>query len=324
MRIAPVPTPILTTANPIRRQRTPAVRCLALSLLAALLCTASVYEPVVNLVFLGDIMLGRGVAEAHAGGDWDSTLRAVQLFTRSADLALANLESPLACGSPVSADSRSLAAPPDGVAALSSAGLDVLSTVNNHALDAGEEGSRCTRETLAAHGILALAAPSGELEISVKGMDILFLALNLVDEASPGDLTDLERRIRAADQAGKTVVVSLHWGMEYQSGRDSLQLRIARALADSHADILWGHHPHAVQETEWIGNTLVFYSLGNAVFDQYEPETARHGELAWVEVDRRGPRRAWILPFTIDPRLGKINPPSVFSIRLLNGPPSSA
>jgi poly-gamma-glutamate capsule biosynthesis protein CapA/YwtB (metallophosphatase superfamily) len=314
---------IPATVNPIPRQRTLAVRCLALSLLTALLCPASVYEPVVNLVFLGDVMLGRGVAAAHTGGDWESTLGALRPFTQSADLALANLESPFTCES-AAADSQSLAAPIAGARALSSAGLDILSTVNNHALDAGREGGRCTLETLAADGILALTASPDGLEINVKGIDFLFLALNLAGDAPSGDPADLERRIREADGEGKTVVVSLHWGMEYQSGRDSLQLQIARALADSHAAILWGHHPHAVQETEWIGGTLVFYSLGNAVFDQFEPGTARRGELAWVEVDRHGARRAWILPFTIDPRLGKINPPSIFSLRMLNAPQPSA
>lgn len=93
--------------------------------------------------------------------------------------------------------------------------------------------------------------------------------------------------------------------MEYQSGADDLQKRIAQSLAGSGANILWGHHPHAVQETGWIGDTLVLYSLGNAVFDQLEPASAREGELAWVEVDRRGVRLYAGIRFKLDPLRGQ-------------------
>ncbi len=311
---------ILRTFHPIHKQRTPAVRCFALSVLVALLSSASTYEPAVSLVFLGDLMLGRGVAEAHAQGDWDSTLRSLHFFTRSADLAMANLESPIGCESPASTDQRSLAAPPEAVAALSSAGMDILSTANNHSLDAGQEGVKCTREILSSLGIHTLGAPSAPLEINVKGIEILFLALDYTNDVSPAGLANLERTVRRADETGKIIVISLHWGMEYQSGRDALQLRVARALADSHADILWGHHPHVVQQMEWMDKTLVLYSLGNAVFDQQEPESVRWGELAWVDIDRRGVRRVWILPFSIDPRLGKIISPDLFSLRMANAP----
>jgi poly-gamma-glutamate capsule biosynthesis protein CapA/YwtB (metallophosphatase superfamily) len=311
---------ILRTHLPIHKQRTPLVRCFALTLLVSLLCSASAYEPSVNLVFLGDLMLGRGVAEAHAQGDWDSTLRSLHPLTGSADLALANLESPIGCDSSASAGPRSLAAPPEAVAALSSAGMDILSTVNNHSLDAGEEGVKCTREILASRGIRTLSASSLPLEFKVKGIEILFLAVDFTNDVSPAAWANLERILREADKAGKIIVISLHWGMEYQSGRDALQLRIARTLADSHADILWGHHPHVVQKMEWMGKTLVLYSLGNAVFDQQEPESVRRGELAWVEIDRRGVRRVWIVPFSIDPRLGKTNPPDLFSVRAADAP----
>ena len=49
----------------------------------------------IRLVFLGDVMLGRGVSQAHTAGDWPQAFQALQPVISSADLALANLESPI-------------------------------------------------------------------------------------------------------------------------------------------------------------------------------------------------------------------------------------
>jgi poly-gamma-glutamate capsule biosynthesis protein CapA/YwtB (metallophosphatase superfamily) len=302
------------------RQRAAPVRCLIFSIGAAALLTAGEYQPSASLVFLGDIMLGRGVAESHAGGDWESVLQSLQPVIRAADLALANLESPIGCDSAVPSDPRSLAAPPAAAAALDAAGMDFLSTANNHALDAGPEGRHCTIDTLAALGIDTINSFSLPVEITIRGLRMVFLALDFIGDTPPDAAGELERAVRRAHEAGKVVVVSLHWGLEYQSGHDSFQEQIAARLADAGADILWGHHPHVVQEMEWRKGSLILYSLGNTVFDQQEPGPVRRGALVWADVDRRGARSIMILPFAIDPRRGKTGSPDYLSLRFSSPP----
>jgi poly-gamma-glutamate capsule biosynthesis protein CapA/YwtB (metallophosphatase superfamily) len=306
------------------RQRTGEVRCLIFSIVTVVFLSAGEYQPLASLVFLGDIMLGRGVAESHAGGDWKSALQSLQPITRAADLALANLESPIGCDTNIPRDSRSLVASSEAVAALGSAGIDVLSTANNHAQDAGAEGRRCTIDALAAFGMDAVNSFSHPVEKNIRGVPIVFLALDLVGDSPPGAGVALERAVRRAKEAGKIVVISLHWGLEYQSGHDRLQEQIAARLVDAGADILWGHHPHVVQEMEWRSGALILYSLGNAVFDQQEPETVRRSALVWADVDRRGVRSMVILPFALDPRRGKTGPPDLLSVRFSFPPIHSA
>jgi poly-gamma-glutamate capsule biosynthesis protein CapA/YwtB (metallophosphatase superfamily) len=302
------------------RQRTSPVRCLIVAVIAAVFLSAGEYQPSVSLVFLGDIMLGRGVAEAHPGGDWESVLQSLQPVTRAADLALANLESPIECGTNMPRDSGSLIASSAAAAALASAGMNIVSTANNHALDAGSEGRTCTLQALSKHNILAVDLYSNPVEISIRGLRIVFLAINLVGDAPPDAVVELARAARRAHESGKIVVVSLHWGLEYQSGHDTLQEQFAARLVDAGADILWGHHPHVVQEMEWRSGALILYSLGNAVFDQQEPETVRRGALVWANVDRRGVRSMMVLPFTVDPRRGKTGPPDLLAIRFSTPP----
>ena len=127
-----------------------------------------------TLAFVGDVMLGRGVAQA-LDGDWEAAFAGVRPWLAEADLALANLESPLTTALPLSLSSPlgmlplplspptggdeggyDLRAPLEAVAALRAAGFDVVSLANNHALDAGQAGLRETAGTLRVAGIGAL------------------------------------------------------------------------------------------------------------------------------------------------------------------------
>jgi gamma-polyglutamate biosynthesis protein CapA len=291
-------------SHAVNPQRFARLRCLMIAAFAPVLLSASVYEPTVTIALLGDVMLGRGIAFAHATGRWEQTLQSLAPILQSADVAMANLESPIDCGTPASTNPRLLIAPSGSVAALTSASLDIVSLANNHAGDDGDRGERCTRDVLKLHGVSVLDSTS-PLLFSVHGIRLAFLAVDFTDGSSTHAVEDLVDQVRDLRREGDFVIISLHWGMEYQSGSDDLQKRIAQALAKAGANILWGHHPHAVQETGWVGDTLVLYSLGNAVFDQWEPATSQEGELAWVEVDRQDIRFYAGIRFTIDPGLGQ-------------------
>ena len=64
-------------------------------------------------------------------------------------------------------------------------------------------------------------------------------------------------------------MVSMHWGEEYTHNPTEEQKIIAEYLASLNVDIIIGHHPHVVQPIDFIGNTMVIYSLGNFIASQY-------------------------------------------------------
>ena len=64
------------------------------------------------------------------------------------------------------------------------------------------------------------------------------------------------------------LMVSMHWGVEYSHGISNEQKTIAKYLSELGVDIIIGHHPHVVEPIEWIGDTLVIYSLGNFISSQ--------------------------------------------------------
>ena len=59
-----------------------------------------------------------------------------------------------------------------------------------------------------------------------------------------------------------------HWGAEYKTMFSRGQQKMAHELIDAGADLVLGSHPHVVQPIEVYKNKVIFYSLGNFLFDQ--------------------------------------------------------
>jgi len=261
----------------------------------------------VTLALLGDISLARGV---QPNTDAFSAL-AVQLS--SADLALANLESPLdPKGTPeeqaTSASSYNLCAPAENTKMLKAWGLDLLSLANNHALDCNPDGLTQTMAALESQKLIGIGFPringamSSPYQQKVNGLSLAFLAFD--DVTQPIDIEAAAAEVQSAKNQGALVVVSVHWGTEYQAGASPRQKEVAQALAQAGATLIWGHHPHVLQPSEWIetenGSTLVFYSLGNALFDAYGLADTSRSALILVKVDRHGIVDVQVVPFVID------------------------
>jgi poly-gamma-glutamate capsule biosynthesis protein CapA/YwtB (metallophosphatase superfamily) len=264
-----------------------------------------------TIAFLGDVMLGRGVAQAHASLErpWALAMDGIRPDLQSADLALANLESPLTAR-PLLQAGYDLRGPQAAADALSAAGIDFVSLANNHALDAGPEGLSDTQQALRGAGVGWIGPQAQIVESSVQGQRIAFLAFE--DINAPLDLAAAEQAVGQARSQAEWVVVAMHWGGEYRPAPDARQQQLAQALADAGADVVWGQHPHVLQRIDWVQGagrqraTLVMYSLGNALFDQVEPMDGRRSALLLVQFDNGEIQNIQALPFVIDPRGGQV------------------
>jgi poly-gamma-glutamate synthesis protein (capsule biosynthesis protein) len=281
---------------------------LALSMLASPGCQAPeappspTPAPSVTLALLGDVMLGRGVHPTK------ETFAYLEPFLTSADLALANLESPLTNAPAQSESPYVLCARPENVRYLVDAGLDYLALSNNHRLDCGRDGLLETERVLAEAGLGFIGPDPEPVSLSVNGVQLSLLAFDATDRF---DLETALRAVRSAREAGALVIVSMHWGAEYQGGASTGQTHIAEQLADAGAALIWGHHPHVLQPSAWLPQThdqqtLVFYSLGNALFDQYGLEVTRRSALALVKLKASGAEEFQVIPFLIDIRGSRV------------------
>jgi poly-gamma-glutamate synthesis protein (capsule biosynthesis protein) len=165
------------------------------------------------------------------------------------------------------------------------AGFDVLSIANNHILDYGADAVLDTLTLLGNNGIGVVGGGTNYIEAhqpfvkAIQNTKISFLGYTNLISPSLGLKTakpniaflDIDQAIVDIKEARKVadlVVVSLHWGNEYETNHNSEQERVARALIDAGAHLIIGHHPHVIQEVKEYHGGYIAYSLGNFVFDQ--------------------------------------------------------
>jgi poly-gamma-glutamate synthesis protein (capsule biosynthesis protein) len=250
-----------------------------------------------RLLFGGDVMLSRWVGKiARERRDPASPLRDLAAVLSDADIAFVNLEAPFSDRGSVVESGMVFKAEPDMIEALQAAGIDIVSTANNHARDCAGYGVEFTLDWLAAHGIATVgSAKTPELAhqgtvLTRNGIRFGFLAYTY--DQSNGNHTDIDPRVPVMDtgrmlddlrglrERADVAIVSMHAGLEYSPAPNGQQKEFAQAAIDAGARIVVGHHPHVTQPWERYGSGVIYYSLGNLVFDQFQRAETQRGLLA--------------------------------------------
>ena len=262
-------------------------------------------------------MLSRSVRrQILAAHDPALPFRKIAPFLSTADISFVNLESPFSDRGPYYDDGLIFHAAPDAVQGLILAHVTIASTANNHSRDCGPHGVEFTVNWLRCNGIQPVGSGDSEAEghrgvvIERNGIRFGFLAYTF--DQKNGNWRDLDARIAMADPAclpndvaamrkrADVVVVSMHSGVEYEPKPTKAQIEFAHAAIDSGALLVVGHHPHVIQPEEQYKGGVIYYSLGNFVFDQYQREATQHGEIAEIDFLGRNfiVRSAWRVKIT--------------------------
>ncbi|MFO0781038.1 MAG: AmmeMemoRadiSam system protein B [Candidatus Gracilibacteria bacterium] len=235
----------------------------------------------VALVAFGDIMLDRLVrSQMNSHGLNYPFEKMDNAYLKSNDILVANLEGPVAKKKMQTSKSIAFRFNPDVVPVLQQNHFDALSEANNHAADMGWTGFNDTFELLGPTGIKVFGNPK-EIEnrsvatFEIQGQKIAFLGLEeviyTIDDAKAVE------KIKELSAQGYKVIPFLHWGVEYQHKPNNRQRDLAHKFIDAGAYAVIGAHPHVVQTYETYHGHPIFYSLGNAIFDQYFSKDTQEG-----------------------------------------------
>ena len=247
--------------------------------------------PRLRLVAVGDILMHQDVKASaeHAAQGFPALWADLVPLFQGADLAFGNLETPVAPTTGRPGVPFQFNAPATLPAALRASGFTVLSTANNHAFDQGGKGVRETLDRLHAEHLVAVGSGEDQSRaealqmVERQGLKIAFLGftdlfnIDLNRKATepwvrPLDLEPALAAVREARSRADLVVVSVHWGNEYQHQPTRRQRDIAKQLVAAGCDLLLGHHPHVLQPAEMVEaggrRALVAYSLGNFISNQ--------------------------------------------------------
>ena len=257
----------------------------------------------VRILAVGDVMLSRHVrriALEHNDPAWP--FRKAASILAAADITFANLESPfLDEGPPPRLNIMVFKAPSEMIAGLALAGIDVVSTANNHSRDYGPKSIPFTVEHLKKNGIEPIGTGIGFDQahagavLARKGTRFGFLAYafdqrngnwpDLDPRVADMDIPQMKKDIAALRKRSDVVIVSMHAGTEYSTVVHPIQVAFAHAAIEAGATAVVGHHPHVVQSVEAYRGGVIFYSLGNFVFDQ-QPKIANLGIVAEITFER--------------------------------------
>ncbi|MFB6520979.1 CapA family protein [Streptomyces sp. NPDC056401] len=260
-----------------------------------------------TLVGTGDIIPYPSIIQraaddsAEKGGyDFRKILAGVKPIVSAADLAICHHEIPYGRPGGPYTGYPLFKAPHQLADALKDTGYDSCSTASNHTLDDGYDGLVRVLDHLDRVGIRHVGSARGAEEakapavVEAGGAKVAQLdytygtngvplpegkpwAVNLIDPVR------IVADARAARAAGAHVVVlSVHWGSEWQTAPDKQQLELAQALTASRGadglpdiDLILGTHNHVPQPYEKVNGTWVVYGMGDQVASFYEAEKAR-------------------------------------------------
>jgi poly-gamma-glutamate synthesis protein (capsule biosynthesis protein) len=260
-----------------------ALRVVLLGLLLCACLTIRAQAQRITLIGTGDITLSNGVARIMQERGEDYPFAQIAPFLRQADIAFGNLECVLAKGGERLPKQFNFRAHPNGAQVLQRAGFDIVSLANNHSWDYGKEGLAEMIGHLERAGVKHVGAGCTLSEahslrvITVRGVRVGFLAyLGMFPPLIPlrakepgvamGYLHLVRRDVAAARKKVDFLIVSLHAGIEGAPRRSPRQQSIARTAVDAGADMVIGHHPHVLQDSEIYRDKPIFYSLGNFIF----------------------------------------------------------
>jgi poly-gamma-glutamate synthesis protein (capsule biosynthesis protein) len=237
-----------------------------------------------SLFAVGDCYLEPGVRE-------EVPLFSPGLRDRAADadLSVANVEAPIPepGAEPVAKTGPTHRSDPEAPERMAESGFDVVTLANNHAIDFGWGSIEHTVAAYEDAGIEVVGVGEthadaldparvtvGDFEVAVIGC--CGHEFGIAREDTPGAAWSghptTQQAISEASDAADATVVLPHGGTSRGPIPSPMRRDRLWGFADAGADLVAGHHSHAPQGWESRADGLVFYCLGDCVFDSH-PET---------------------------------------------------
>ena len=262
---------------------------------------------------VGDVMIGRSFNERLSQDPQFNIWGDLPSLFRPGEPLLGNLETTITHSEdPWPRKAFNFKLNPQYAEVLKGLPFRYLSLANNHILDYKVEGMIETIETLDRLGITHAGAGMNLKEAQrpvilplENGVNLHIISaadhyrywaatptrpgifwFNLDD---PSDLVNAVAEYARGLRAGDLLMVSLHWGPNWEPQPSRQKRNLARKLVDAGAKIIHGHSAHHLQPYEIINGSVVFYSMGDFIDDYAIDPRFRNdiGGIATLEVNSR-------------------------------------
>lgn len=255
----------------------------------------------------GDVLVHNtlySAARTDSGYNFYPLLRKIRSFLQTG-IDICHLETPLTAREP--SNYPVFATPREIAKALKQIGFEGCSVASNHTLDRGVTGIKATQRFMQAVGLKTAGTRMKESDSAIafyetpSGNQVAQLSYTFgyngfsmpTGQEWRSNLIDPKAIKQAAayarEQGAELVIVSLHWGNEYQSTPSEFQKRIAKNLTKSpNIDAIIGHHAHVIQPAKLVNGKPVLFGLGNLWSGQgpwADMPTGHHGVIAKLQFE---------------------------------------
>jgi len=230
----------------------------------------------ISILNFGDAMFDRDVWKIIERGNnpFEYIKGTEGNFLKGVDFIVLNLEGPITDKNNCPKKEISFKFNPQIARLLFENNINMVNLANNHIFDCGQVGIQDTRNYLNKFDIDYFGGFRLENSYSIREINNKKVAFIGIDQTlEPIKLDLFYPLVKKLKKENDFVVVNIHWGYEYDISPSKIQSEIAYSLIDSGADVIIGHHPHVIQPLEIYKNRVIFYSLGNFIFDQNTKET---------------------------------------------------
>ena len=244
----------------------------------------------ISLLATGDGLIHSVIYRSYDKGnsnyDFTNALKYVKDIVKKYDIAYYNQETPTGDSSIPYSGYPKFYTPSAYVDAMRNAGFNTVSLASNHSLDKGEKGILNTVKYFKGTNLLYNGMSDSEDDrnnfIIKEKNNVTYTMLSYTTltnglQVPSGknyllnlyDKEQVKKDIEAVRDKVDLLIVAMHWGIEYQNTPNKEQTEIANYLSSLGVDIIIGNHPHILQPITKINDTIVMYSLGNFISNQY-------------------------------------------------------
>ena len=261
-----------------------------------------------SVIAVGDNLIHGSVyrdANRHAGGngygtdkfDFKPMIKYIKEIVSDYDIAYYNQETILGGTSLGLSDYPTFNSPQETGDDMLDAGFNLVSLATNHTMDKGKKAvlNSCEywnkQTNVLTAGSYCSLEERNEIKIAEKN-NITYTMLNYTygtngivrpsgydsyvniwDMSNKTNYENYKEQVKKDIEAIRdkvdVLIVAMHWGIEYINMPNDEEKEIAEYLSSLGVDIIIGNHPHILQPITKIGDTIVMYSLGNFISNQY-------------------------------------------------------
>lgn len=256
-----------------------------------------------KITFTGDISFTGNFKEALNNGNLNISNDIVHIFKNS-DYNIVNLEGPTTSQPSVYDKDLNVTSPIKALDFLSKKlNVKIFNLANNHTFDAGLPGFMECKNEIKKRGFIYFGAGENILEAGqikyLKKEDITVALIAIGAEGSSRAKADTNSfgvfswnedlvfsKIKEAKENSDWVVLNYHNGTEFNFYPEKSKQEKLKTFIDNGVDIVIAHHPHVIQGVENYNNGLIFYSLGNFIFDLNYHRKKKNSNLSLIPTIR--------------------------------------